>query len=544
LIAGYGIVVVDNLHNSHWEALTRVHWIAQQDYKKRGRSINEVPPLFFHEIDIRSRDAFESVFETWKEEEMFPRKKKSDKPRAIPKDIGAIALKEHYQCKDFQVSSTQSILENQRFDRVKITNVIHFAALKSVGESVSKPLSYYRTNVAGLINLLELMQEYKVKRVVFSSSAVVYGKGKELNISEDSVQVGGSGVGGGLLTNPYGRSKWMDEEILNDCTIADPTLDVIALRYFNPTGSHPSGLIGEDPRGTPNNIIPVVLQAFQRRRSKVQVFGSSYDTPDGTGVRDYIHVIDLARGHLAALRKLGLEDPTLPAEPLSPMATRTMALKQEAKAERRQSIIPETRPNYRCYNLGTGQGHSVLEILSAFGKVCGSDIPFVLGDARAGDLGSVTADVSKATTDLGWHAEFGLQDMCRDVYQWAVDNPQGYERLRRLSMMATVDPIAVKKVMETVDEDLEEDEQVSVPAATAAPDFTTFIRRLSVMAINDDKFKNAARRASVINKDLGNLMEEEDDEPPTGPPSAFAWNTASPFAQSNGGWNGFAQKSS
>ena len=164
----------------------------------------------------------------------------------------------------------------------------------------------------------------------------------------------------------------MDEEILNDCSISDPELDVIAFRYFNPTGSHPSGLIGEDPRGTPNNIIPVVLQAFQRRRSKVQVFDSSYDTPDGTGIRDYINVIDLARGHLAALRKLGnptFIDPTV----------------------RRMSLVPnQLRPNYRCYNLGTGQGHSVLEILSAFGAVCGADIPFVISDARAGDLGSVT----------------------------------------------------------------------------------------------------------------------------------------------------------
>ncbi|EPS44079.1 hypothetical protein H072_1922 [Dactylellina haptotyla CBS 200.50] len=532
LVAGYGVVVVDNLCNSHWEALVRVHWIVQQDYMKRGRTPDEVPPLFFHEVDITDKDAFQSVFETWKADEststrkpMFKFAEEKKKPakkgtRSVPKDIGALAYKQTFKCKEFPASSTQFQLPKNRPTEVKITDVIHFAALKSVGESVQMPLSYYRTNVGGLLNLLELMKEYNVKKIVFSSSAVVYGKGKETNIREDSIQVGGGGAGGGLLTNPYGRSKWMDEEILNDTSVADPDMEVIALRYFNPTGSHPSGLIGEDPRGTPNNIIPVVMQAFQRRRSRVYVYGSNYDTPDGTGVRDYIHVLDLARGHLAALRKLTtlVATPTPPTDdptsPVSPTFNRRMSRASvSSTGSSRETSFSAQRTNYRCYNLGTGTGHSVLDILKAFGNVCGNDIPFVLSDARAGDLGTVTADVTKASSELGWYAEFGLQDMCRDVYQWAVDNPQGYERLRRLSMMAQIDPEAVRHIMDTVeDEDEESEAGTDVGSNRSSGDFGAFIRRLSVMTIDDNKYKNVMRKASIAGPYLGKLLEEDEEE--------------------------------
>ncbi|KAF3906452.1 hypothetical protein ABW20_dc0105821 [Dactylellina cionopaga] len=549
LVAGYAVVVVDNLCNSHWESLVRVHWIVQQDYIKRGRSATDVPPLFFHEVDITDKDAFKSVFETWKGEETplgrqpmikFAEEKNpkgaKKTPKSVPKDIGALAEKQQFKCKEFTASSTSSQLPAEKPTQVRITDVIHFAALKSVGESVTQPLSYYRTNVGGLLNLLELMKEYNVKNIVFSSSAVVYGKGKETNIREDSVQVGGGGSGGGLLTNPYGRSKWMDEEILNDSSLADPEMEVIALRYFNPTGSHPSGLIGEDPRGTPNNIIPVVMQAFQRRRSRVYVYGSNYDTPDGTGVRDYIHVLDLARGHLAALRKLTppplppqppADDPT---SPVSPTFNRRLSKASvSSKGSIRGTSFSVQRTNYRCYNLGTGTGHSVLDILKAFSNVCGNDIPFVLSDARTGDLGTVTADVSKASSELGWYAEFGLQDMCRDVYQWAVDNPQGYERLRRLSMMAQVDPEAVRQIMETVEEEDDDSEVGTEPgSARSSADFGSFIRRLSVMTIDDSKYKNVMRKASVAGPHLGSLLEEdEEDESSEDQGSrngSFSWN--------------------
>ncbi|KAK6544097.1 hypothetical protein TWF694_000808 [Orbilia ellipsospora] len=553
LVAGYAVVVVDNLCNSHWEALVRVHWIVQQDYLKRGKLASDVPPLFFHEVDITDKEAFQTVFETWKADEEAPSKKPTIKfaeekktvkkvAKSVPKDIGALAYKQTFKCKEFTPSSTQA-LPGTKPTAVKITDVIHFAALKSVGESVSMPLNYYRTNVGGLLNLLELMKEYEVKNVVFSSSAVVYGKGKETNIREDSVQVGGGGTGGGLLTNPYGRSKWMDEEILHDCSVADPDMEIIALRYFNPTGSHPSGLIGEDPRGTPNNIIPVVMQAFQRRRSKVYVYGSNYDTPDGTGVRDYIHVLDLARGHLAALRKLSpaaqpaskmppVEDNlTSPVSPTFNRRSSKASISSVGSTKGTSIAIQQT--NYRCYNLGTGTGHSVLDIIKAFGNVAGKDIPFVLGDARAGDLGTVTADVSKASSELGWDAEFSLQDMCRDVFQWAVDNPQGYERLRRLSMMAQVDPDAVRQIMETVEE--EDEESDAEPGSTrSSVDFGSFIRRLSVMTIDDSKYKNVMRKASVAGPHLSSLLEEEEEESEdqNGRNGSFTWNV--PFKVDQG----------
>ncbi|KEQ96515.1 hypothetical protein AUEXF2481DRAFT_58246, partial [Aureobasidium subglaciale EXF-2481] len=361
LNVGVAAVVIDNLCNSHVESLCRVHYIARTEARRLDQA-RIVPPIFFHQVDIRDTKAMNQVFDPQVKE---------------PSNCG------------------------------KITAVIHFAALKAVGESITKPLEYYENNVAALVVLLKAMKRHDVGVLIFSSSAVVYGVGHEAGITEDTVQVAGKGSGGGLLTNPYGRSKWMSEEIINDYCIADPNFYAISLRYFNPTGSHPSGLIGEDPKGTPNNIVPVILQAYQRRRSRVHVFGSNYDTSDGTGVRDYIHVNDLAMGHLAALRK---------------------ATKQPDSGPEGEEVDgQDPASNYNVYNLGTGRGYSVLEIINAFSNAAGASIPFTVGEARAGDLGTVTASPDKAASDLDWRAEFDLQDMCRDVFNWAAANPTGYE---------------------------------------------------------------------------------------------------------------------
>lgn len=428
---GCAVVVVDNLVNSHMEALVRVHHIAKIEIEKQGDG-KLVPPLLFHSMDLRNRRGVLHVFEYWQSAQ--PLLLKLEKKITVI-DIGAIAATTTYKMQPYDrsaASKPQALdVSSLLIKTGMIIAVVHFAALKAVGESVSQPLQYYQNNIAGLLNLLDAMATYKVQRLVFSSSAVVYGLGKESHITEDSVQVGGKGTGGGLVTNPYGRSKWMAEEILNDCCVANPEFEVVALRYFNPTGSHPSGLIGEDPKGTPNNIVPVILQAYQRRRSKVYVYGANYDTRDGTGVRDYIHVEDLARGHLAALRSM-----------VNPSAALT---------ERKQSFELDTEdvsiplPNYRVYNLGTGQGYSVLDIIKAFASAAGQDIPFAISDARPGDLGEVTASTEKAMTELGWQAEFGIQDMCRDVYTFATENPAGYERLRKLSLLAVKDPQAMRK---------------------------------------------------------------------------------------------------
>lgn len=435
LKVGCAVIVVDNLVNSHMESLVRVYHIAKAEYVRLGKDPKTVPPLIFHKTDLRERRAISYVFQLWQMQD--PPYQTLERKLEIV-DIGATAEGAQYKMKDYQLDvatqPTTLVTPDVALKPGMIMSVIHFAALKAVGESVSQPLQYYQNNITGLLNLLDAMATYGVKRLVFSSSAVVYGTGKEANITEDSVQVGGQGTGGGLVTNPYGRSKWMAEEILNDCCIANPEFEVIALRYFNPTGSHPSGLIGEDPKGTPNNIVPVILQAYQRRRSKVYVYGSNYDTSDGTGVRDYIHVEDLAKGHLAALRSM-------------------MPRPKERTQSRKLSIalgIADTKdaadgPKYRVYNLGTGQGYSVLDIIKAFATAAGTDIPFAISDARPGDLGTVTANASKAMTELGWQAEFGIQDMCRDVYTFATENPAGYERLRKLSTLALKDPAAMRK---------------------------------------------------------------------------------------------------
>jgi len=268
------------------------------------------------------------------------------------------------------------------FDENEIGAVVHFAGLKAVGESVAYPLAYYHNNVAGTIVLCQVMQEYGVKKMVFSSSATVYGHPDKVPIKEDFPL---------KPVNPYGRTKFMIEEILKDVYEADNTWGISLLRYFNPVGAHPSGRIGEDPNGIPNNLMPYITQVAVGKREKLNVFGGDYPTPDGTGVRDYIHVVDLAKGHLLALEKV--------------------------IRERGVSV----------YNLGTGRGYSVLEVVKAFAKVNGIKIPYVITDRRPGDIAVCYADTEKAYRELGFKAERNLEDMCRDAWNWQKRNPEGYE---------------------------------------------------------------------------------------------------------------------
>lgn len=421
LTAGFAVVVIDNLCNSHMESLYRVHYLAKTEFERCGDGARPVPPIFLHRIDIRDAPRINDVFAFWEDG-------KSLEPELLPVDVAAMVAKKAYPTMEWKIDISKrtkvSFLASKPESHGKIACVIHFAALKAVGESLTMPLEYYEVNVAGLLVMLKAMRAHDVNTFVFSSSAVVYGKGHGEAITEEAVQIAGQGNGGGLLTNPYGRTKWMCEEIINDFCASNEKFHATALRYFNPTGAHPSGLIGENPKGTPNNIVPVILSAYERRRSKVQVFGSSYDTPDGTGVRDYIHVSDLAKGHLAALRKAVTD--------------------QYADAEANVAAEPGTQ--YHVYNLGTGKGYSVLEIIEAFSKAAGTEVPFSIGEARAGDLGTVTAAPHKAATELDWTAEFNIQDMCRDVYNWASSNPGGYEKLRRLSTISGVSAKEMRRV--------------------------------------------------------------------------------------------------
>lgn len=263
-----------------------------------------------------------------------------------------------------------------------IDAVIHFAGLKSVGESVTKPLEYYSNNLGSTLTLLEAMRRHGVKNFVFSSSATVYGDPATVPIRED-FPTGGT-------TNPYGTTKLFIERILMDCCKADPAMNVALLRYFNPIGAHESGLIGEDPNGIPNNLVPYIAQVAVGKLKELHVYGDDYPTPDGTGVRDYIHVVDLAKGHLAALRKL------------------------------------ETGCGLFVCNLGTGKGYSVLEVLRAYEKACGKTIPYVICGRRAGDIASCYADPGKARSELGWEAKYGIEDMCATSWKWQSMNPNGY----------------------------------------------------------------------------------------------------------------------
>lgn len=267
------------------------------------------------------------------------------------------------------------------FKENKIDSVIHFAALKAVGESVQMPLEYYSNNLINTLVLLDLMKKYEVKKFVFSSSATVYGNPKTCPILEDFPL---------SATNPYGRTKLMVEDMLRDICYADSTMDVAILRYFNPIGAHKSGKIGEEPNGIPNNIMPYITKVAVGQLPNVNVFGDDYDTPDGTGVRDYIHVLDLANGHVKALEKL------------------------------------EENPGLVTYNLGTGKGYSVLQLIEAVKSASGVDIPYKITARREGDIATCYADPSKAEKELGWKAKYELDEMCEDSWRWQSNNPNGY----------------------------------------------------------------------------------------------------------------------
>lgn len=270
------------------------------------------------------------------------------------------------------------------FEKNSIKGVIHFAGLKSVGESVDRPLDYYRNNLDSTLSLLEVMKEFNVNNFVFSSSATVYGEGNPSPYTEDMPK--------GTCSNPYGWTKSMIEQILTDAAVANPELSVVLLRYFNPIGAHESGLIGEDPQGIPNNLMPYVSQVAIGRREKLTIFGNDYDTPDGTGERDFIHVVDLAEGHVKAI--------------------------DYAKSHKGTEV----------FNLGTGNPYSVLDIVNTFMEVTGADVKYEFGPRRAGDLAAVWADPSKSEKVLGWKATRDLRKMCEDTWNWQKNNPNGYKK--------------------------------------------------------------------------------------------------------------------
>ena len=324
---GHDVIVMDNLYNSSEKALERVEQIT-------GRKVT------FYKTDMLDREGVKELF-------------------------------------DIEAAGNADGASGKTIDAV-----IHFAGLKAVGESVSKPIEYYRNNIAGTLNLCDEMRAHGVKNIIFSSSATVYGEPAEIPITENCPK--------GVCTNPYGWTKHMLEQILTDIHTSDPEWNVVLLRYFNPIGAHKSGLIGEDPKGIPNNLLPYVAQVAIGRLPEVGVFGNDYDTPDGTGVRDYIHVVDLARGHVKALAKLA------PGSGVS------------------------------VYNLGTGNGYSVLEVIRAFGKACGKEIPYSIKPRRDGDIAVCYSPSDKARAELGWEAQYGLDDMCRDSWNWQSKNPEGY----------------------------------------------------------------------------------------------------------------------
>ncbi len=317
LAAGYRVTVIDSLVNAKEEAIRRVEQLAGQS-------------LRLAVVDLRDRDGVRQVL------------------AASPEPVDT---------------------------------VIHFAGLKAVGESVEKPLLYYQNNLTSTLALCEVMLEFGIRRLIFSSSATVYGNPATVPITEDFPL---------SCTNPYGRTKLMIEEILRDINRAEPAFQIALLRYFNPVGAHHSGLIGEDPAGLPNNLTPYITKVLIGELAELSVFGNDYPTPDGTGVRDYIHVVDLARGHVKALEKL------------------------------------QEHPGLVTYNLGTGRGYSVLDVIRAYETVSGKTVRYRIAPRRPGDIAACWADPSKAARELGWRAQFGLEQMCRDSWNWQVKNPSGY----------------------------------------------------------------------------------------------------------------------
>ena len=303
----------------------------------------------------------------------------NSKPEAL-KRVSELIGKE-VKCYNADVrdrDAMEKIFGENQFDAV-----IHYAGLKSVGESVAKPLEYYENNMVATFVLVDVMRKHGCKNIIFSSSATVYGDPAMIPITEECPK--------GYCTNPYGQTKWMLEEVLKDVHHADPEWNVVLLRYFNPIGAHPSGKIGEDPNGIPNNLMPYITQVAVGKREKLGVFGNDYDTPDGTGVRDYIHVCDLAAGHVCALKAI------------------------------------ERNCGLAVYNLGTGHGYSVLDVVKAFEKANGIKIKYSIKPRRAGDIATCYCNPAKAKAELGWEAHYGIEEMCRDSWNWQKNNPNGYE---------------------------------------------------------------------------------------------------------------------
>lgn len=303
----------------------------------------------------------------------------NSKPEAL-KRVSELIGKE-VKCYNADVrdrDAMEKIFGENQFDAV-----IHYAGLKSVGESVAKPLEYYENNMVATFVLVDVMRKHGCKNIIFSSSATVYGDPAMIPITEECPK--------GYCTNPYGQTKWMLEEVLKDVHHADPEWNVVLLRYFNPIGAHPSGKIGEDPNGIPNNLMPYITQVAVGKREELGVFGNDYDTPDGTGVRDYIHVCDLAAGHVCALKAI------------------------------------ERNCGLAVYNLGTGNGYSVLDVVKAFEKANGIKIKYSIKPRRAGDIATCYCNPAKAKAELGWEAHYGIEEMCRDSWNWQKNNPNGYE---------------------------------------------------------------------------------------------------------------------
>ena len=303
----------------------------------------------------------------------------NSKPEAL-KRVSELIGKE-VKCYNADVrdrDAMENIFGENQFDAV-----IHYAGLKSVGESVAKPLEYYENNMVATFVLVDVMRKHGCKNIIFSSSATVYGDPAMIPITEECPK--------GYCTNPYGQTKWMLEEVLKDVHHADPEWNVVLLRYFNPIGAHPSGKIGEDPNGIPNNLMPYITQVAVGKREELGVFGNDYDTPDGTGVRDYIHVCDLAAGHVCALKAI------------------------------------ERNCGLAVYNLGTGHGYSVLDVVKAFEKANGIKIRYSIKPRRAGDIATCYCNPAKAKAELGWEAHYGIEEMCRDSWNWQKNNPNGYE---------------------------------------------------------------------------------------------------------------------
>ncbi len=287
-----------------------------------------------------------------------------------------------YSIKFYENDIADMVAMDKIFKENNIDAVIHFAGLKAVGESVEKPLEYYKNNISGTLNMCEVMRNNNVKNIIFSSSATVYGDPVEVPITEQTPK--------GICTNPYGWTKSMLEQMLTDIQKADNEWNVILLRYFNPIGAHKSGRIGEDPNGIPNNLMPYITKVATGQLERLNIFGDDYPTPDGTGVRDYIHVVDLAKGHVLSVKKL-IEN-----------------------------------PGTKVYNLGTGKGYSVLEVVNNFIEASGVDVPYVIAPRRAGDIAECYADASLAKKELGWEAKFGIKEMCADSWNWQKNNPSGY----------------------------------------------------------------------------------------------------------------------